>query len=236
MALAALVPQGGSSPERPSKRLTVLAAASLTEVLPRIDAEPAYSFGGSNQLAFQIRQGAPADVFASASREFTQGLFRGRLVERPRTFARNSLVLAVPTSNPARLKTVFDLRRRAKVRLVIGTPQVPAGAYARQVLRRLGLTAVLTKVVSEEPDVKSIVGKLALGEADAGFVYRTDVRPVATRVRALALPDRAQPDIRYEVAVVKRSLERTAARRYADNLGRSKSARALLKQAGFKAP
>ena len=152
------------------ERLNVYAAASLTEVFERIDSDQAYNFAGSNQLAFQIRQGAPVDVFASASPSYTQSLFRDGLVERPRTFASNTLVLAVPKSNPARVTSVYDLARK-DVKLVIGTPRVPVGFYTREVLRRLGLSQVLAKVVSQEPDAKGVVGKLALGEADAGFVY-----------------------------------------------------------------
>ena len=101
-------------------------------------------------------------------------------------------MLAIPRSNPAGLRSVFDLRRKS-VKLVIGTARVPIGAYTRQVMRNLGMTSLLSKVVSEEPDVKSIVGKVALGEADAGFVYRTDVQPVRSRVSAIAIPAWAQP-------------------------------------------
>jgi molybdate transport system substrate-binding protein len=234
--LLVLVP-GAAADARPDTRaggdrLRVYAAASLTEVLQRIDRRPAYGFGGSNQLAFQLEQGAPADVFAAASPEFTQRLFRAGVVERPATFASNRLVLAVPRSNPAGIRSVFDLRTK-DVKLVVGTERVPIGAYTRQVLRRLGMTGVLDKVVSEEPDVKGIVGKVALGQADAGFVYETDVRPVADRVRAIRLPARAQPKVRYEVAVVTRSASKAAARAWVGTLRTSARARRLLVQAGF---
>jgi molybdate transport system substrate-binding protein len=218
------------SPE--ASRLNVYAAASLTEVFEKIAPNANYSFGGSNQLAFQIRQGAPADVFASASPQYTQELFRDRLVERPVTFASNKLVLAVPRSNPAGLQTVFDLKRKS-VRLIVATPQVPIGSYTRQVLRKLGLSSVLSKVVSQEPDVKSIVGKLALGEADAGFVYRTDVTPVKNRVRAILIPPWAQPKVRYEIAVVRASSHAKAARAWVRMIDRSPRARRLLRRAGF---
>jgi molybdate transport system substrate-binding protein len=229
-ALAALA-VAASAGAAPAPQLTIYAAASLTEVFPRIDARERYSFGGSNQLAFQIRQGAPADVFASASPEFSQALFRERLVERPRTFASNRLVLAVPRSNPAGLRTVFDLKRK-DVKLVVGTARVPVGSYTRDVLKRLGMTSVLTKVVSEEPDVKSIVGKVALGQADAGFVYATDVRPVADRVRGIPIPAWAQPKVRYEVAVVAASPNRAAARAWVARLTQAR-ARRMLRAAGF---
>ena len=215
-------------------RMRVLAAASLTEVFPRIDARAAYTFAGSNQLAFQIRQGAPTDVFASASPEYTQALFRDGLVERPVTFASNRLVLVVPKENPAGIRSVFDLRRK-NVKLVIGGARVPIGIYTRDVLRRLGLTSVLAKVVSEEPDVKGIVGKVGLGQADAGFVYGTDVRPAASRLVAIGLPAWAQPKVRYEVAVVARSSNKAAARAWVRSL-RGQRAQRLLRAAGFGKP
>ena len=232
---AALAVLRESSRAEAPKRLTVLAASSLTEVLPRVDGRPAYSFGGSDQLAFQIRQGAPADVFASASPDFTQALFREGSVERPRAFASNSLALAVPRSNPAGLESVFDLRR-TNVKLVVGAADVPVGAYTRRVLKRLSLTGVLAQVVSEEPDAKSVIGKLALGEADAGFVYRTDVAPAADRVRAIVIPPRGQPQVRYEVAVVRAGSDRAAARRFVTTLATSERARRTLTRAGFGTP
>jgi molybdate transport system substrate-binding protein len=233
VVLGGLLLPGSTAEGRPdATRLTVYAAASLTEVFRKIAPRANYSFGGSNQLAFQIRQGAPADVFASASPQYTQELFRERVVERPVTFASNRLVLAVPRSNPAGLRTVFDLRRK-DVRLVVGTPQVPVGSYTRQVLRKLGMTGVLSKVVSQEPDVKSIVGKVALGEADAGFVYATDVTPVKARVRAIRIPPWAQPKVRYEIAVVRRSANLKAARAWVRMVDRNARARRLLKRAGF---
>jgi molybdate transport system substrate-binding protein len=203
-------------------------------VLPRIDRGPSYSFAGSNQLAFQIRHGAPADLFASAAPSYAQDLFREGLVERPRTFASNALVLAVPHSNPASVRTIWDLRDK-EVRLVVGGAAVPIGDYTRRILRRLGLTSVLEKVVSEEPDVKSIVGKLAVGEADGGFVYRTDVRAASGRLRAVSIPAWAQPSVRYQVAVVRASRSRAAARRYLGLLSTPR-ARRLLKDAGFSLP
>ena len=234
LVAATLVGAPGAASAPRGERLNVFAASSLTEVFQLIDAKPAYSFGGSNQLAFQIRQGAPADVFASASPEFTQALFRAGLLERPRTFASNSLVLAVPKSNPAGLSSVFDLARPGKdVKLVIGGPRVPVGSYTRKVLRRLGLTRVLAGAVSQEPDVKSIVGKLALGQATAGFVYATDVKPVAGRVVAIELPARAQPTVRYEIAVVNASAQRAAARAWVTRIATEARARRLLRRSGF---
>jgi molybdate transport system substrate-binding protein len=232
LALVAAAP-AGARPE--AGQLRVYAAASLTDVFRRIDRRPAYNFAGSNQLAFQLEQGAPADVFASASPEFAQRLFRAGIVERPVAFATNRLVLAVPRTNPAGLRSVFDLRAR-EVRLVVGTAGVPIGAYTRRVLRRLGLAGVLAKAVSHEPDAKGVVGKLALGQADAGFVYATDVGPVADRVAALPLPARAQPSVRYEIAVVASCRSKGTARAWIGRLRTDARARRLLGRAGFGAP
>jgi molybdate transport system substrate-binding protein len=214
---------------------TVYAAASLTEVLPRVAPGARFQFAGSNQLALQIREGAPADVFASASPIYTQELHRDGLVERPRTFATNSLVLAVPRSNPARIRRVQDLARPGKLRLVVAGARVPIGLYTREVLKRLGLLRVLRKAVSQEPDVKGIVGKLALGEADAGFVYATDVRAASGRLRAIALPRRSQPTVRYEIAVVRASRNRVAALELVADL-LSTDGRRELARAGFGLP
>jgi molybdate transport system substrate-binding protein len=182
-------------------RPVVLAAASLTEVLSRIAREATYSFGSSNALAEQIRRGAPFDVYFSASPVYTQALHEEGRVRKPVAFATNSLVVVVPRSNPAKIRTIFDLAKRPKLKLVVAGPKVPIGLYTREVLKRLGLLKVLKKTVSLEPDVKGVVGKVALGQADAGFVYLTDVAPVATRVRAIAIPARAQPTVVYELAI-----------------------------------
>jgi molybdate transport system substrate-binding protein len=232
LALIASFAQLAQAETAAAPRLTIYAASSLTEVFPRIDRRPAYNFAGSNQLVLQIRQGAPADIFASAAPTFAQDLYRERRVEKPRTFASNRLVLAIPRSNPAGVSSVFDLRRKS-VKLVIGTARVPIGAYTRKVLRNLGMTSVLSKVVSEEQDVKSIVGKVALGEADAGFVYRTDVQPVKDRVRAIAIPAWAQPKVRYEIAVVSSSRNKAAARAWVRMILTNARARRALKRAGF---
>ena len=187
--------------DKVAARPVVLAASSLTEVLPRIAPDAAYSFGSSNSLAEQIRRGAPFDVYFSASPLYTQALYQEGRLRKPVAFATNSLVVIVPRSNPARIKTIFDLAKRPKLKLVVAGPKVPIGLYTREVLKRLGLLKVLKRTVSLEPDVKGVVGKVALGQADAGFVYLTDIAPVATRVRAIAIPARAQPTVVYELAI-----------------------------------
>jgi molybdate transport system substrate-binding protein len=222
-----------AAPQRAIAQLRVLAAASLTDVLPRIDPGPSYSFSGSDTLAAQIRLGAPADVFASANMTLPDALYAQGLIEKPAAFATNRLVLVVPRSNPAAIGTVFDLRRK-RVRLVVGTPTVPIGAYTRRILRNLGLTAVLANVVSEETDVRSILSKVALGEADAGFVYLSDVRSVSGKVAVIGVPAWAQPPVRYGIAVVKSTRDRAAAVAFIDRV-LSKSGQAKLRAAGFGA-
>jgi molybdate transport system substrate-binding protein len=232
VAVALVAGFGTARTEGPA---TVYAAASLSEVFPRISPSSRFQFAGSNQLALQIARGAPADVLASASPSYTQQLFRDGRVEKPRTFATNSLVLAVPRSNPAKIRSVADLAKRTKLKLVVAGEKVPIGLYTREVLKRLGLLRVLRKTVSQEPDVKGIVGKLALGEADAGFVYATDVRAASSRLLAIPLPRRSQPTVRYELALVRGSDNREAALEFvADVL--STDGRRELRNAGFGLP
>ena len=216
-------------------RLTVLAAASLAQVFPRIDGAPRYGFAGSDQLAFQIRQGAPADVYAAASPRYPELLHRQGLLRKPVVFATNRLVVIVPRANPARIRSVYDLRRKG-VKVVVGDATVPIGSYTRRLLERLGLAdEVAANVVSEETDVKGIVSKVALGAADAGFVYATDSRAAAAKVRALAPPGWAQPPIRYEIAVVTASGRGGAARAFVARV-LSKRGRQVLARSGFGLP
>jgi molybdate transport system substrate-binding protein len=215
--------------------ITVFAAASLMQVFPRIDPAPRYSFGGSDQLALQIRQGAPADVYAAASPKYAQLLYQDGIVQRPVTFARNRLIVIVPRSNPASISSVYDLRRSG-VKVVIGDRSVPIGVYTRRALDTLGITDdVMRNVVSQETDVKGIVSKVALGEADAGFVYTTDARPVASQTMRIQLPRWAQPSIRYQIAVVSSSSHKAEGRGFIRKVT-SKRGRRLLKLAGFGLP
>jgi molybdate transport system substrate-binding protein len=238
LALVAALGAGAVSAmphEQAAGRPVVLAAASLTEVLPRIVPEATYSFGSSNSLAEQVRRGAPYDVYLSASPLYTQALFREGLARKPVVFATNSLIVIVPRRNPARIETVFDLARRPKLKLVVAGPKVPIGLYTREVLKRLGLLRVLKRTVSLETDVKGVVGKVALGQADAGFVYRTDVAPVSRRVRAIAIPARARPTVEYELAVASQPRDVEAAQDFVIAvLGRG--GRRALRNAGFGLP
>lgn len=214
--------------------MSVFAASSLTEVFQSIDPNAAFNFAGSDDLATQIKENAPADVYAAASPKYPEELFNAGLVEKPQVFATNRLVLVVPTSNPARIESVDDLGRKG-VKLVIGAEGVPIGDYTRKVLENMGATNVLTNVVSQEDDVKGVVGKVSLGEADAGFVYATDVKPVAGKVRAIELPASAQARVEYEIAVVKGTDRRDAAREFVDRV-LSEDGRRALRQAGFGLP
>lgn len=218
---------GGAKSATPPAR--VYAAASLTGVLPRIDAGARYSFGGSDTLAAQIRQGAPADVFLSASLRYAAALHRDGLVDAPRVFAGNRLVVVVPRRDRT-VRRLADLARPG-VRLVLADPAVPAGDYARRSLARLHLDAALRNVVSSEPDVKGVVAKVALGEADAGIVYATDARAAGTKVRTIPIPARAQPLVQYAAAVV-RSGRAAAARAFLARLF-SPAGRRALRRAGF---
>jgi molybdate transport system substrate-binding protein len=222
---------GAGSGAREQSGLTIYAAASLTEVFSAFDRAQRYNFAGSNALETQIRNGAPADVFASAAPLNTQRLFQARLVEKPVTFTANRLVLIVPRSNPAGITSVYDLRRKP-VKLVVAGAAVPVGGYTRTVLRKMGLTSVLSKVVSQESDVKAVTGKVALGQADAGFVYATDARPVRAAVTVIRIPAWAQPRIRYEIAVVSRSSNKGAARAWIRKI-LSARGQTALRNAGF---
>jgi molybdate transport system substrate-binding protein len=204
-ALASSATAAGSSP------LTVFAAASLTNVFPKIDPAEQYSFGGSNMLAAQIEQGAPADVFASANMKLPSELHQAGLCSTPVVFTRNRLTVILPRKNPAHLKSIYQLTRK-HVKIVIAAKGVPVGDYTLQVLTKLHMRkAVLRNVVSEETDVREVLAKVALGEADAGFVYRTDARVDAGKVRVLRIPARAQPNVRYGICTVSRTKNRTAA-------------------------
>lgn len=232
-ALAVLVTSTPTS-ARPggSGKLVVFAAASLTEVFPKINPHPSYFFAGSDQLATQIQLGAQVDVFAAASPKYPDRLYRRGLVEKPIPFVTNSLVLILPKSNPANIHSVMDLTKPG-VKVVIGDASVPVGSYALIVLGNLGITdAVLKNVVSREHDVKGVVGKVVTGEADAGFVYVTDVRPVRGKVLAIAIRESAQPHVVYEVAVLKKAKHPRAAHRFVTALIRP-AAQKILVSYGF---
>lgn len=215
VAAASLAATAGARVAEPAgSQLNVYAAASLTEVFPKIDSKPKYNFAGSNTLLAQIEQGAPADVFASANTAYPDQLFREGKCEQPVIYAYNKVVVVIPRSNPAGIETVFDLTKPG-VKVVIAGVGVPVGDYTRVILKNLGISkAVLANVVSNEPDVKSVTSKVSLGQADVGFVYRTDVVPVASQVSFVRIPAWAQPPVRYSLCVLKSSPNLQAARAF----------------------
>jgi molybdate transport system substrate-binding protein len=222
---------GGLTGSRP----TVFAAASLTKVFPRIDSSAQYTFGGSGALETQIEQGAPADVFAAASPKQPAQLYAKGLVERPVEFATNTLVLIVPKSNPAHIRSVADVTRPG-VKLVICEASVPCGDYARNAFKNLRITAAAMKnVVSQTADVTQTVAEVALGQADAGFVYITDADAAPGKVAVVRLPARAKPRAKDYIAVVKASRNQEAARAFVAAV-LSPAAQAKLKAAGFGLP
>jgi molybdate transport system substrate-binding protein len=237
LVLTTLLVAAGASAEQRAKaraqaQVTVFAAASLTDVFPKIDGAQKYSFAGSNSLATQITNGAPADVFASANTTIPAQLFAKGLVEKPVNFTRNTLVIVVPKSNPAGIRSVYDLAKPG-VKLVTANSAVPVGGYTLQILKNMGLTGkVAPNVVSQETDVREVLAKVALGQADAGFVYSTDARTVPDRVNVIKMPAWAQPKITYSMAVVSRSPNKADAQAFIQKV-LSKAGQAQMLQYGF---
>ncbi len=212
--------------------VSVFAAASLTEAFSAMAPKNTYNFAGSDQLAFQIQQGAPADVFASANVKYPDQLFKQGLVTQPAIFTYNNLVVITPKSNPAGITSIQDLTRPG-VKLVIGDTTVPVGSYTRTVFKNLGISdAALANVVSNESDVKGVVAKVALGEADAGVVYQTDANAVKGKVNVIQIPPAAQPVVAYEIAVVGNTGKPDASGRFVTYV-LSKQGQAWLKKFGF---
>ena len=227
-AVLALAACGGSDDEG----LVVFAASSLSGVAGQVDPGADVVFGGSNDLAAQIRDGAKAGVFLSASAKPLTELRAKGLVEPPAVFASNRLVIIVPEKNAADVTHIVDLTK-AGVKLVLGAEGVPVGDYARESLELAGLGAALDNVVSLEEDVKGVVSKVALGEADAGIVYQTDVAAAGDDVLSYPISDYFQPKIRYYAAIVAPGSD--AAERYLDML-LGPEGKAALRDAGFLPP
>jgi molybdate transport system substrate-binding protein len=227
--LAAVAFAGGS--HEPAPRLTVFAAASLTNVFPQIDSRARYSFGGSNMLAAQIQQGLPADVFASANTGLPWQLHRKGFVTRPVVFTANKLVIVIAQGNPLHLHNVHDLERSG-LKIVMAAAGVPVGDYTRKVLKRLGLSDLVDKAVAQETDVRDVLSQVVLGEADAGFVYTTDAKTVQGKVGVIGLPKSAQPRVLYAAAAVKSSKNLQAAKAWVHRL-LTKRAQRKLRAAGF---
>ncbi len=213
----------------------MLAAASLTKVFPKIDPSAKYTFGGSGALETDIEQGAPADVFAAASPKQPAQLFAKGLVDKPVQFATNTLVMVVPASNPAHINSVTDITKPG-VKLVICNATVPCGDYARTAFKNLGITAKAMKnVVSQTTDVTQTIADVALGQADAGFVYITDAKAAAGKVKVIHLPPAAKPGAKDFIAVVKAGKDQAAAKAFMA-LVLSPAGQAKLRAAGFGKP
>jgi molybdate transport system substrate-binding protein len=231
---------GGGGGSAAPTRLVVSAASSmkeaLTECAPQFgeaeDADVRLSFAGSDELAAQIRQGANVDVYAAANTKLPDALNDEGLLETPVEFATNEFVLAVPKDSD--IGSIEDLTEPG-TKVVIGSESVPIGAYTRETLAKLPPAqekAILANVVSEEPDVKGIVGKLTQGAADAGFVYVTDVNATDGELEAIELPPYLQPQVEYGAGVVSKSEQPELARQFVDGLTEGECADAL-QAAGF---
>jgi molybdate transport system substrate-binding protein len=237
LTLAAVLVTGAASGRtsaqaRAQAAVTVYAAASLTDVFPAIDSIEKYSFAGSNALATQIANGAPADVFASANTTIPAQLFAKGLVEKPVNFTRNTLVIVVPKSNPAGIHTIYDLTKPG-TKIDVANAAVPVGSYTLQILKNMNLTAKVSKnVVSQETDVREVLAKVALGQADAGFVYSTDAKTVPGQVTVISLPAWAQPKITYAMAVVTKSPNQADAQAFITKV-LSKAGQAQMLKYGF---
>ena len=196
------------------------------------DANVKLNFAGSDELAAQIRQGVPVDVYAAANTKLPDELEQEGLLDKPVEFATNTFVLAVPADSD--IETLEQLTEPG-VKIAIGSESVPIGSYTREVLSRLPADeekAILANVRSNEPDVKGIVGKLTQGAADAGFVYVTDVNAAGDSLEAIDLPEKLQPQVTYAAGVVEKAKQPEAAADFVEGLREGTCADALQK-AGF---
>lgn len=231
--------------------LIVYAAASLQDPFQEIkanfehlhpDITIIYSFGGSSQLRTQLIQGAPADVFASANQAEVDKAFESKAVrDHGVIFATNHLIVILPKSNPGKIESLKDLARPG-IKFITTTPDVPAGAYTRDILKKMSADPaygsdyskkVLANLVSEETNVKQVVAKVALGEADAGIVYKSDVSvSVTADVTTLDIPAQFNVLAKYPVAITTRAKHPEQAQAFIDYL-LSESGQAILKKNNF---
>lgn len=228
----------GASPARVSGPITVLAAASLAgsfaslgEQFERLHpgTSVTFSFAGSSALAAQISDGAPADVYASASAATMHQVVAAGDASEPTAFATNAMQLAVPPANPGAVDSLADL---ADVTVALCQPQVPCGATAARVLDQARVTVT---PVTLEPDVKSVLSKVILGEVDAGIVYVTDVRAAGDDVRGVEIPSDVNATTEYRIATLTASPNPVASAAFADYV-LSPAGRSVLTAAGFGPP
>ena len=221
--------------------ITVFAGSSLTDAFKKAgdeivkanpDADFSFNFGSSSTLATQIINGAPADVFASADDANMQKVLEAKLTDGAAApFVTNRLQIAVAPGNPRKIGGLADLARPDVV-LVLAAPTVPAGKYALDALAKAGVVA---KPVSQEVDVRAVLNKVSLGEADAGIVYVTDVKSAAGRVTGVDIPEQQQVLARYPIAVVSDSKNAKLAHGFVDYL-LSPAGQSMLAEFGFSKP
>ena len=217
--------ESGEAGRGSAHELTVSAASSLANAFTDIghaferrnpDVTVRFNFGASDTLANQIDEGAPVDVFASASPTWMDAVQHdGPGVTERADFARNKLAIIVPTDDPADVSKLEDLTDDG-VKVVIAAEGVPAGDYAREIFDDAGITdAVMANVVSNEEDVRAVVTKVLSGDADAGVTYVTDVTPdIADRITLVEIPDDQNVIATYPIAVVSGSREADLAKRF----------------------
>ena len=220
--------------------LTVFAAASLTESFTELGgqfeaAHPGtkvtFSFAASSALATQITSGAPADVFASASQKNMDQVVSGGAATDSKVFAKNVMEIATPPDNPAHVASVDDLAKPS-VKTALCQPQVPCGSVAQKVFDNAKITV---KPVTLEPDVKSVLSKVQLGEVDAGMVYVTDVKAAGERVTGVPVPNDVNASTSYPIAALTSSSNPALASAFVDFV-LSPAGQSVLTAAGFRAP
>jgi molybdate transport system substrate-binding protein len=238
LLVAACGSEDGSPGTAGTGELRVFAAASLTAAFTELGrrftaADPGtkvvFNFAGSQALATQVQQGAPADVFASAD---VANMDKVKdLVAPPQSFAGNLLQIVVEQGNPEGVEGLEDLAR-GDLKVVLAAEEVPAGRYAKQVLDKAGVTV---NPVSQEDNVKAVVTKVSLGEADAGIVYVTDVSAGGHRVEGVDIPSDQNVAATYPIATVKASKAQEQAQAFVD-LVRSAEGQDVLARFGFLPP
>jgi molybdate transport system substrate-binding protein len=224
-----------------AETVTVFAAASLTEAFRSMgrDFEAAHSgttvefnFASSSTLARQIVEGAPADVFASADEENMQrATAAGEIADTAQVFARNRLAIIVTRGNPKHVTGLADLGRPGMT-IALAAPAVPVGRYAAEAFAKAG---VPVPAGSNEADVKAVVTRVSMGEADAGVVYTTDVAAGGDRIEAVSIPDAHNVLARYPIAALKRAPNGAGARAFVAHV-LSPAGRRALTGSGFLAP
>ena len=232
---------GSSSTSSPAPvTITVFAAASLTETFTQLGkqfeaAHPGdtvkFSFGPSSGLSTQITSGAPADVFASAAPANMNTVVKAGDASNPQNFAKNTAEVAVPPSNPAKVTSVNDLAK-SSVKVALCQPQVPCGVVASEVFKNAGITV---KPVTLQPDVKSVLTQVELGNVDAGMVYVTDVMAAGSKVMGVTIPASDNASTLYPIATISSSKEMSIAQAFVAYV-LSPAGQAVLSAAGFEKP